>query len=349
MMLEKVLLDEKEFELIPNSVAVPVEELAGYAAQEILQGDIKQAVKNYQPTAISRLCGKKCMPEDLTPQKLSLKWVLRHEEVIQKRDGDIASGAFARVYRGLWLGASVALKKIVKVGLAEEQALHEEVNIWYKLRHPNIVSLYGACCEKHQMFVCELIDEMPLSSCVRKKVTELEIWQYLHDAAVGLQGLHWHKIVHADLKGNNILVTTDGRAKLIDFGLSCLQSVDGGAAMGALRWKAPECLNGQGPIFESDVFSLGMCIIEALAGKLPWGNKHDSVVKADVKKGLLPSKPESFSPVQWELVLRMCCFKPQDRLRLDDVIKVLGVFAGRSPYINNDWLKYTIAQWQSED
>lgn len=155
--------------------------------------------------------------------------------------------------------------------------------------------------------------------------------------------------MHADLKCDNILVSGDGRAKLIDFGLSCLHTVDGGKCQGAERWKAPECLKGKGPTFASDVFSFGMCIVQAVSGSSLWGlTMPNSVVRYHVVRAQLPTKPDALTPVQWELVKRMCRFEPDDRLDLDFVVKVLGYFAKRAPYVDDRTAQEILATWESE-
>ncbi|RLN31463.1 hypothetical protein BBJ28_00025519, partial [Nothophytophthora sp. Chile5] len=152
-------------------------------------------------------------------------------------------------------------------------------------------------------------------------------WRYLHDAAEGLQHLHDHGIVHGDLKGNNILVSDD-IAKLADFGLSIIASREevpasgDEGALGAFRWKAPECLMGARPTFASDIYSFGMCIIEVLTGKFPWGNSiPDEVVRHNVtQKKLIPARPERFSDAEWDLVTRMCSFDPELRMNAGAVV-----------------------------
>ncbi|EEY67336.1 protein kinase [Phytophthora infestans T30-4] len=164
-----------------------------------------------------------------------------------------------------------------------------------------------------------------------------EAWKKLRQSALGLQYLHQHSIVHGDLKCDNILVTADGTAKLTDFGLSSIRRyVDSEqeqstqvSVVGAQRWKAPECLTGTPPTFESDVYSFGMCILQAISGEFPWGARMpDAAVRFHVRRGALPPRPKGFQDdAHWELVKQMCCFDPQQRLKLPVVVQRLTRFA----------------------
>ncbi|OWY93842.1 TKL protein kinase, partial [Phytophthora megakarya] len=153
------------------------------------------------------------------------------------------------------------------------------------------------------------------------------------DAALGLENLHERGIVHGELKGNNILVCWDKYArttttKVADFGLSVF--VDHRASslpsnvLGAIRWKAPECLRGEQPTRESDVFSFGICIVEAATGRFPWGNIPDCVVRVNVvDKRLIPPRPKEISASLWSVVKRMCHFDPQKRINMSTVVNIL--------------------------
>lgn len=274
-------------------------------------------------------------PWCLPPKPPSSKWILSTDNIAEAtwQGTDLGSGSFAAVRLGTWIGAPVALKKLKQFDLKSAQALREEANIWFTLRHPHIVSFYGACTKGYPLFVSGgRLDQCRGSNAsdndgkrkVEGKVTDEQIWGYLHDAAIGLQGLHLHGVVHADLKCDNILIIADGRAKLIDFGLSCVRTYDGGAAHGALHWKAPECIQGSGPTFESDIYGLGMCIIQAFSGHCPWGRSPDNAVRVLLRNGGFPKKPVALNQVQWESVRRMCYQDPQARLKLDFVVRVLA-------------------------
>ncbi|KAG6949378.1 hypothetical protein JG688_00014655 [Phytophthora aleatoria] len=191
-----------------------------------------------------------------------------------------------------------------------------EIELWFGLNHPHVVKLFGGCHIGTPFFVCEEAKNGSLDKYLRAHPTE--VWQKLYEAALGLEYLHARGIVHRYLKCDNILVNIDGDAKLTDFGLSALESA------GAVRWVAPECLAGEQASYASDVFSLGMCIVQAVSGKMPWGNQLDNaVVKHRMRNGELPQRPLQFSDDQWQLVESMCKFDPRERMHLLVVVQKL--------------------------
>jgi serine/threonine protein kinase len=97
--------------------------------------------------------------------------------------------------------------------------------------------------------------------------------------------------------------------------------------LGAIRWRAPEFIATKKASFEADVYSLGMCIVEAKTGKLPWGNVPDSAVKVHVKRKKLPRHPKAMSKDEWALVCAMCVFDPSKRMALEQVEKRIREFA----------------------
>lgn len=181
-------------------------------------------------------------------------------------------------------------------------------------------------------------------------------WQKLLEAALSLRQLHDQGIVHGRLQCRNILITADEQARVRNFGAHfranylqgkaslCVESSPASTVsslwdeeeLETVRWRAPECLvdgwedcsERSGVSKEADVFSFGMCIVEAVTGAEPWGAVSDDVVPVLLQAGRLPSRPAGhFRDDQWELVERMCAKDPVRRLGLSLVIKKLRVFA----------------------
>ncbi|GMF16469.1 unnamed protein product [Phytophthora lilii] len=269
------------------------------------------------------------------------EWFLPPYEVnLQEDKGALGRGAFGSVYRGTWLDAPVVVKQVLKPGLSRdaqsspsdgEAVFCHEADIWFHLNHPHVISLFGACHVGQPFFVCEYATKGTLTNFLKSSESSRHslAWTKLYEAALGLEFLHERGIVHADLKGDNILIGEDGRAKLTDLGLSTVVANTGpssGSPIGALRWKAPVCMgpNGQPAAFASDIFSLGMCIIEALTGSFPWGRElPDAAVSFHARRGRLPPSSRAFSPSQWALVQHMCQLQPENRRSIRYVVRAL--------------------------
>ncbi|RLN73234.1 hypothetical protein BBJ28_00024474 [Nothophytophthora sp. Chile5] len=254
------------------------------------------------------------------------QWFIPAHQV--ELQGHIADGSFGAVFHGKWLGTDVVVKQVLTDQSDREnrKQVVQEANLWFKLNHDNLIKLYGACHEGQPFFVCERAIHGTMVSLANGSSRE-GIWWMIYQAAQGLQHLHECGIVHADLKGNNILVCEGYVAKLADFGLSAVAdrtglSAAGEGALGAFRWKAPECLLGAPPTFASDMYAFGMCVIETLTGVYPWGNSiPDEAVKFHVtQQRLIPPRPDNFLDSEWDLVTRMCYFEPELRISAGAVV-----------------------------
>jgi serine/threonine protein kinase len=185
------------------------------------------------------------------------------------------------------------------------------------------------------------------------------LWGLFYDVALGLDYLHSHaKVVHGDLKCTNLLVGSDGKGKICDFGFSFVRAASSNLSAkdqaDNIRWKAPECLipeseydnSGEdekpresdprsfNPRFTSDVFSLGMCIIEAFLGVPPYGFDvvDDDILDAIEAKAPYPREgvlAEALQDDEWALVERMCVWNYKQRISLSAAIDALKVFADR--------------------
>ncbi|KAL4144874.1 hypothetical protein PRNP1_013999 [Phytophthora ramorum] len=192
--------------------------------------------------------------------------------------------------------------------------------------------MYGACdAGPHlKLFVCEYASNGSLLEHINLSSEEKPIiWKYLHEAALGLEYLHERGIVHGDLRCSTVLIGSDGLTKLANFGLSVSSKRPNPASssvVGSMRWQAPEVLEGKQPSCESDVYSLGMCILEAATGKLPWANLTEYSARSAKAYWSpetnvdAPSTPDCLVGDAREIVWRMCCQDPRKRSSLTSIV-----------------------------
>ncbi|KAE9345544.1 hypothetical protein PR003_g7901 [Phytophthora rubi] len=189
----------------------------------------------------------------------------------------VETGNIGGEYQAKWLDADAAVKLFVP-DASSHVGFEHEVHFWHRLRHPNVIKMYGACDASPlplQFFVCEYASNGSLLEYTKLiPPEEQRVWTFLHQAALGLEYLHEREIIHGDLRCSNILIGSDGLAKLANFARSnSMHQIRHGATLsrvGSVRWQPPEVLKREALSFASDVYSLGMCILEAVTKGVPW-------------------------------------------------------------------------------
>ncbi|RLN27335.1 hypothetical protein BBJ28_00017453 [Nothophytophthora sp. Chile5] len=286
------------------------------------------------------------LAEENVPMPLIPEWFIPRDEVDFDYEDFFDSGAYATTHIGTWgkdaargHGTKLVIKCLRADGEQAKEEFNRECKAWFGLDHPNVIKLYGACHEGMPVFfVCDHAKSGNFVTFLEADKTWL--WRLFYQAAQGLCYMHDKKVVHGDLKCNNILV--DGMtAKICDFGFSYIRSQSVGlsakAQTDAIRWKAPECLllgsqepdPETNPRFASDVFSFGMCIIEAFLGNPPYDLDDDVVIMEKVFEGEAYPRPDGLQDDEWALVERLCDRDWQTRIPLSDALDQLKSFADR--------------------
>jgi eukaryotic-like serine/threonine-protein kinase len=199
----------------------------------------------------------------------------------------IGEGAFGRVYSG-WdrrLERTVAVK-IIKPWWAEDPDwapnFEREARLLARISHPGIVQIFDVGkADECLYYVSELIDGESLAA--RLKRGPIEPWEaaaIAEQLCKALAQAHTGRVIHRDVKPANILIASDGRVKVGDFGVARLAegSTDGASAtiVGTPRYMAPEQARGRRATPATDVYSVGVVLYEMLAGRPPF-TEHSAV------------------------------------------------------------------------
>ncbi|GAV64604.1 Pkinase domain-containing protein/Lectin_legB domain-containing protein [Cephalotus follicularis] len=210
-----------------------------------------------------------------------------YEELKQATDGFsrdqlLGQGGFGRVYRGsLANNTEIAVKCVnhdSKQGLREFMA---EISSMGRLQHKNLVQMRGWCRKGNELLL--VYDNMPngsLNTWIFDNPKKLLGWQkrrqILSDVAEGLNYLHhgWDQVVvHRDIKSSNVLLDSDMRGRLGDFGLAKLyqhgEVPNTTKVVGTLGYLAPELATMAAPTPASDVYSFGVVVLEVACGRRP--------------------------------------------------------------------------------
>jgi eukaryotic-like serine/threonine-protein kinase len=194
----------------------------------------------------------------------------------------VGSGGMSSVYRAhdRLLERTVALKILHEQFTSDDayvERFRREARAVAQLAHPNIVTVIDRGEQDGRQFIVfEYVDGMNLKELMTQEgpVSPGEAIELALQVARGLSFAHENGLVHRDVKPQNVLLDTDGRAKVTDFGIAHAVDVDGmtitGTIMGTSNYIAPEQARGQAVDEQTDVYSLGCVLYELLAGDVPF-------------------------------------------------------------------------------
>ncbi|KAK2980632.1 hypothetical protein RJ640_011440, partial [Escallonia rubra] len=231
-------------------------------------------------------------------------------------------------------------------------SFRQEVAVWHKLDHPNVTKFVGASMGTSNLKIpsknssSDGYTNLPARACCvvveflaggtlksflyknrKKKLAFKIVVQLALDLSRGLSYLHSEKIVHRDVKAENMLIDTHRNLKIADFGVARVEAQnpkDMTGETGTLGYMAPEVLDGKPYNRKCDVYSFGVCLWEIYCCDLPYTDLSFAEVSSQVvRQNLRPEIPRC-CPGSFAHIMRKCWdANPEKRPDMDEVVRLL--------------------------
>ena len=240
----------------------------------------------------------------------------------------LGQGGFGAVYLAYDRDMNIdkALKIIPEEVVNDKEAmfdLQQEAQTMISLNHPNIVRVYDFHRTGNIKYIdMEYIDGKTLTEIKleypNKQIPEEEVKEYAIKIAEGLTYAHSNNVIHKDIKPQNVMVTTKGEVKIMDFGIaetvrSSMSRIQNTSSSGTLVYMSPEQLKGKHVGKESDIYSFGVVLYELLSG-------HPPFFKGDINYQILNEEPEPLGIVSEKMnYLLLMCLKKDYRERCSQI------------------------------
>lgn len=245
-----------------------------------------------------------------------------------KRGRLLGKGAYGKVWEGLMDSAKLIAVKEVELdpecpekAQSQYEKIQLEVEILRSLRHRNIVSYLGTSLQYGTVYIfMDFISGGSLQSILKRfgPLDERTVSHYTRQTCRGLLYIHSNAIIHRDIKGANIMVTSRGVVKLIDFGCAKKYCQEMSNNMHSVRgtpyWMAPEVICGHGYGRKSDIWSLGCTVHEMALTKPPWADFPPEAAMFQIGIGkAVPPPPDHLSPTIREFFYSCLTRDPGER------------------------------------
>ncbi len=266
--------------------------------------------------------------------------------------GVAGAGGMGDVYRAhdVRLNRDVAVKTL-KGPFTER--FEREAQAISALNHPNICTLYEAGELDGQPYLAmECIEGQPLSSVIPAEGFEAaNVVKYGAQIADALAHAHERGVIHRDLKGANVVVTPQGRAKVLDFGIARRLAAVGastkagtltesGTFTGTLAYMAPELLRDHAADARSDIWALGVLLYELASGRRPFVGDTAFEVTSAILKEPPPPLPAKVLPDLRAVILRCLARDPNVRFqRASDVVAALEESDRPTQAASSQWFR----------
>jgi serine/threonine protein kinase len=270
----------------------------------------------------------------------------------------LGSGSCSKVYYGIHKvkNQEVAIKKIAFDELPDMMKARtiKEINILQSVDHPNIIKLYDYKFDKNKLFlITEYCNGGNLSEWIKKEKSSIEILTVINQILEGLNYLQENRIIHRDIKPQNILIQEPLTVKICDFGFSQTfkeQINMFNTVCGTPLYMSPEIINMQPYTLKSEIWSIGILFYNIFFNGHPYGNL-ESMSDYRSKIAIQPFVPDiiifddnRLNIVFTNLIKSMLSIDPEMRPELSDIINDIKI--SESPPIqfnfDDEYLKIDI-------
>ena len=239
--------------------------------------------------------------------------------------GKIGAGGMSDVYKAkdLTLGRFVAIK-VLKSEFSEDvnfvTKFRTEAQSAAGLEHPNIVNIYDVGSENGLHYiVMEYVEGITLKTYIEKKgqLSFKEAVSIAIQVGRGIEAAHNKNIIHRDIKPQNIIISTEGKVKVTDFGIAraATSNTIHSDVMGSVHYSSPEQARNGFVDGKSDIYSLGIVMYEMVTGRVPFdGDTTVAVAIQHLQEEMVP--PSAYAPnlpISMEKIILKCTQKNPDR------------------------------------
>ncbi len=244
---------------------------------------------------------------------------------------ELGAGSFGRVLlvQHKITQAKYAIKAIDKrnkANIQEKPYFRREIEIMYRVHHPNVVKLFGHFEDNNYCyFIMEYIAGGNIYALVPRSRSistqqKVSIMKDVISAVYFLHHMH-PKIVHRDIKPENVLLDKGTIAKLTDFGWSNYMQGDikRTTVCGTPVYLAPEIINNQGHDEHVDIWCIGVLLFELMAGFSPWQGEDVQTIRYNISR-LKIRWPRDMDPDAMDLISKILKYNPEERLSLRQII-----------------------------
>lgn len=263
--------------------------------------------------------------------------------------GKVGAGGMSDVYKAKdhILSRIVAIK-VLKSEFSEDRTFvtkfRTEAQSAAVLEHPNIVNIYDVGSEDGLYYiVMEYVEGITLKTYIEKKgqLSFKESASIAIQVARGIEAAHGKNIIHRDIKPQNIMISTDGKVKVTDFGIAKAASSNtiSSDVMGSVHYASPEQARNGFIDARSDVYSLGIVMYEMITGRVPFdGDTTVAVAIQHLQEEIV--KPSVYAPnipVSFEGIILKCTQKTPDR-RYQSMAELLNDLRHALTYPNENFV-----------